>query len=188
MIANVSQYTDDVLSKDERDRLIGQAYFLRGLAYFDLANEFKNGACYYKASVGQSDYYAPTATEDELWSQIYSDFQNAESMLPISYDNVTGPDKGQKGRATKGAAAGLLGKAYLYRKDWTKAATQFEKFLNGPLKNVYSLMPDYRDNFKDANENNAESLFEIQFKEGEGTDFNWTGEPSSAWKQVQAFR
>jgi tetratricopeptide (TPR) repeat protein len=186
VLSYVGNYSESVISKDEKDRLLGQAYFLRGLAYFNLANEFKIVPVITKPPVGQADYYPPTATEDVLWSQIYSDFQNAEAMLPVSYDNVTGPDKGQRGRATKGAAAGMLGKAYLYRKDWTKAATQFEKFISGPLKNVYSLMPDYRDNFKDVNENNAESLFEVQFKEGEGTDFNWTGEPSSAWKQVQA--
>jgi tetratricopeptide (TPR) repeat protein len=186
VLSYVGNYSESVISKDEKDRLLGQAYFLRGLAYFNLANEFKIVPVITKPPVGQADYYPPTAAEDVLWSQIYSDFQNAEAMLPVSYDNVTGPDKGQRGRATKGAAAGMLGKAYLYRKDWTKAATQFEKFISGPLKNVYSLMPDYRDNFKDVNENNAESLFEVQFKEGEGTDFNWTGEPSSAWKQVQA--
>jgi hypothetical protein len=186
-LAYVAPYPESVLSKEEKDRLMGQAYFLRGLAYYDLATTFKAVPVITKPPVGQGDYYPATATEDVLWNQIYSDFQAAESMLPISYDNVTGPDKGQKGRATKGAAAGMLGKAYLYRKDWTKAAAQFEKFLTGPLKNVYSLMPDYRDNFKDVNENNAESLFEVQFKEGEGTDFNWTGEPSSAWKQVEAF-
>jgi hypothetical protein len=42
----------------------------------------------------------------------------------------------------------MLGKAYLYRKDWAKAGAQFEKFFTGGLlAGVYSLMPDYRDNF-----------------------------------------
>jgi hypothetical protein len=117
---------------------------------------------------------------------VYADLQKAETDLPISYDNVTGLDKGQKGRATKGAATGLLAKSYLYRKDYAKSQTELEKFLTGELKNVYSLMPDYRDNFKDKNENNAESLFEVQFTEGTGTDINWAGDPSGSWKQVQA--
>ncbi|MEP6845145.1 MAG: RagB/SusD family nutrient uptake outer membrane protein, partial [Panacibacter sp.] len=100
-------------------------------------------------------------------------------------DNVDGLDKGDKGRATKGAAAGLLGKAYLYRKDYTNAKAEFDKFFTGELKNVYLLMPDYRDNFKDINENNSESLFEIQFTPGIGTDMNWAGDPVASWKQVQ---
>ena len=186
VLANVTNYPTDILTKEEKDRILGQAYFLRGLAYYNLATSFKEVPVITTPPVDANEYYAATATEDVLWTQIYTDFQTAESLLPTSYDNVVGPDKGQKGRATQGAAAGMLGKAYLYRKDWAKAGAQFEKFISGPLKNVYSLMPDYRDNFKDVNENNSESLFEVQFAEGAGTDFNWTGEPSSAWKQVTA--
>ena len=80
----------------------------------------------------------------------------------------------------------MLGKAYLFRKDYTKAGTQFEKFINGELKGVYSLVPDYQDNFTETNENNSESLFEVQFQESGGTDFNWTGNPSTSWKTVHA--
>jgi hypothetical protein len=186
VLAYVSEYPADVLTADEKNRLLGQAYFLRGLAYWNLATTFKIVPVITAPPLDQKDYYPPTATEEELWNQIFADFQQAETMLPVSFMNVTGPDQGQKGRATKGAAAGMLGKAYLYRKDWVKAGTQFEKFITGPLKDVYSLVPNYRDNFKDVNENNSESLFEIQFTEGAGTDFNWTGEPSTAWKQVTA--
>jgi starch-binding outer membrane protein, SusD/RagB family len=186
VIANVGPYAESVLSADEKSRILGQAYFLRGLAYYNLATSFKIVPVITEPVANPSDYFAPTATEDVLWNQIYADLQAAEAGLPLSYDNVTGLDKGQKGRATKGAAAGLLGKAYLYRKDYAKAGAQFEKFITGPLKNVYSLMPDYRDNFKDINENNSESLFEVQFTEGTGTDINWCCDPAGSWKQVQA--
>jgi hypothetical protein len=37
-----------------------------------------------------------------------------------------------------------------------------------------------------VNENNSESLFEVQFAEGAGTDFNWTFDPTTSWKQVTA--
>ncbi len=187
VLAYVSQYDPSVLTADQKNRILGQAYFLRGLAYYDLATSFKIVPVITEPITNSSQFYAPTATEDVLWSQIFSDLQAAEANLPISYANVDGPDKGQKGRATKGAAAGLLGKAYLYRKDYVKAGAQFEKFFSGgPLNGVYSLMPNYRDNFKDVNENNAESLFEVQFTEGTGTDFNWTFDPTTSWKQVTA--
>lgn len=188
VLTNVGKLGNDVLSADEKNRMLGQAYFLRGLAYFNLATTFKIVPVITEVPLDENNYFPATATEDELWNQIYSDFTEAEGLLPISYMNVTGHDQGHKGRATRGAAAGMLGKAYLYRKDWAKAGTQFEKFITGPLKDVYTLMTDYRDNFRDAvdKENNAESLFEVQFTEGAGTDFNWTGEPSAAWKQVTA--
>ena len=166
---------------------MGQAYFLRGLAYYNLATTFKIVPVITKPVESPGDYSAPTATEDALWNQIYADLQAAEANLPISYDNVSGLDKGQKGRATKGAAAGLLGKAYLYTKDYVKAGAQFEKFFSGgALSGVYSLVADYRDNFRDKNENNSESLFEVQFTEGTGTDINWCCDPVGSWKQVQA--
>jgi starch-binding outer membrane protein, SusD/RagB family len=186
VIAYVTPYEESVLPAEEKKRILGQAYFLRALAYYNLATTFKTVPVITTPLIDPNDYSSPTATEEVLWNQIFADLTEAETDLPITYDNVTGLDVGQKGRATKGAAAGLLGKAYLYRKDYAKAAAQFEKFINGPLKNVYSLMPDYRDNFRDTKENNSESLFEVQFTEGAGTDVNWCCEPSSSWKQVQA--
>jgi starch-binding outer membrane protein, SusD/RagB family len=186
VIANVSNYSESVLPDTEKKRILGQAYFLRGLAYYNLATSFKVVPVITTQISTKEDYFPATATEEVLWDQIFSDLAEAETDLPISYDNVTGLDQGQKGRATKGAAAGLLGKAYLFRKDYAKAATQFEKFFTGSLKDVYSLVPDYRDNFKDINENNSESLFEVQFTEGAGSDINWCCNPGAAWKQVQA--
>lgn len=186
VIANVTPYAESVLPATEKNRILGQAYFLRGLAYYNLATSFKIVPVITEPIADPNDYFAPTATEDDLWNQVYKDLQAAEANLPVSYDNVTGLDKGQKGRATKGAAAGLLAKSYLYRKDYVKAASELEKFFTGELKNIYSLMPDYRDNFKDINENNSESLFEVQFTEGTGTDINWCCDPAGSWKQVQA--
>lgn len=188
VIANVGNYTNGDLTADQKARIVGQAYFLRGLAFYNLATSFKIIPIITKPFEKTSEFYTPTATEEEIWNQIYADFQAAEAALPVSYNNVEGPDKGQLGRATKGAAAGMLGKSYLYRKEWAKAGAQFEKFFaGGPLAGVYSLLPDYRDNFKDINENNQESLFEVQFTEGGGTDFNWTFDPTTSWKQVEAF-
>ena len=186
VIYYVNQYDESVLPKDQKERILGQAYFLRGLAYYNLATTFKIVPVITEPALDKAQYYAATSTEQEVWNQVFTDLQTAESKLPKSYANVTGPDQGQIGRATQGAAAGLLGKAYLYKKDYAKAGAQFEKFITGELKGVYGLQADYRNNFKDINENNSESLFEVQFQEGTGTDFNWTGEPSTAWKQVTA--
>jgi starch-binding outer membrane protein, SusD/RagB family len=186
VIANVGQYDASVLPTEEKNRILGQAYFLRGLAYYNLATSFKIVPVITEPIASSNEYNTPTATEEVLWGQIFTDLAAAEASLPINYNNVTGLDQGQKGRATKGAAAGLLGKAYLFRKDYVKAGLQFEKFFaGGSLSGAYSLMPDYRDNFKDANENNAESLFEIQFTPGTGTDMNWCCDPTASWKQVQ---
>ena len=187
VLAYVSKYDASVLGNEEKNRILGQAYFLRGLAFYNLALSFHDIPIITEPFKNPDEFFSATSSQEEIWKQITSDLQNAEANLPISYDNVDGLDKGQKGRATRGAAAGLLGKAYLYEKDYANAGAQFVKFFTGgPLAGVYSLMADYRDNFKDVNENNAESLFEIQFTEGTGSDINWCCDPTGSWKQVQA--
>ncbi len=186
VLEGVGKMDAAIINADLKKRVLGQAYFLRGLAYYNLATTYKIVPVI-TSSEFNKDNYPATATEDVLWNQIFSDFQAAETNLPVSYDNVTGADKGQKGRATMGSAAGLLAKAYLYRKDYTKAAAQCDKFINGPLKGVYALVANYRDNFKDVNENNSESLFEVQFKEDGGSVDNWCCQPTADWKQWTSF-
>ena len=124
---------NSVIDADLKKRVLGQAHFLRGLAYYNLATTFKIVPVI-TSSAFNKDNYPATATEEVLWNQIFSDLQAAQSSLPVSYTNVTGLDQGQKGRATMGSAAGLLAKAYLYRKDYAKAAAQCEIFINGALK------------------------------------------------------
>lgn len=173
-----------------QQRLLGQAHFLRGLAYFNLANTFQVIPLITESPSSPDDYYPATASEEEIWSQIMADFQTAKDLLPVSYNDVRGPDQGNVGRATKGAAAGMLGKSFLYRQQWDRAASEFNELINGALS-VYSLVPDYRANFSPLpqHENNAESLFEVQFATPEevgGTDINWAGNPNANWRQVSA--
>ena len=177
------------MDADLKARIIGQARFLRGLALFNLANTYKAVPVPLELPVDKSKYNTPTATDEALWNQIFDDFKAAKEALPVTYAGVNGPDVGQTGRATKGAATGMLGKAYLYKQRWTEAAAEFSELIIGAQSGKYSLMPDYRDNFKEVNENNTESLFEIQFGQPDavgGTIMNYGGEPNANWKQVSS--
>ena len=172
-----------------KTRALGQAHFLRGLAYFNLVTNFQKVPLILTVAQSEEEYYPATATEEAIWNQIILDFQTAQSMLPVTYNNVTGPDQGQVGRATKGAATGFLGKAYLYTKQWDNATTEFQKLIQGPEVNIYSLTDNYQDNFGPFTENNSESLFEVQFATPDqvgGTVKNYGGEPSSSWMQVSS--
>nr|WP_233173534.1 RagB/SusD family nutrient uptake outer membrane protein [Pedobacter sp. ASV19] len=186
VIFNVPSIT---MNEDLKKRLLGQAHFLRGLAYFNLAVTYKTVPLIDELPTDKTKYFPHTATEEALWNQIIADFKAAKDALPVSYVGLTGPDAGQIGRATKGAAAGMLGKAYLYREKWQDAATEFNDLINGSMKGTYRLMADYRDNFKEINKNNAESLFEVQFGQPDalgGTVMNYGGEPNANWKQVSS--
>ena len=162
-----------------KNRILGQAYFLRGLYFFHAVNMFKKVPLPTEVAL-----YTPQKTEAEGWAQVIADFKAAADLLPTSYDGVTGIDKGQKGRATKGAALGYLGKAYLFTKEFANAKTTFKQVID---LGVYSLMSNYRDNFTTANENNAESLFEVQFsRDAGGVDLGWGGVPASGWGKTSA--
>lgn len=163
-----------------KSRILGQAYFLRGLFFFHLVNMFKD----VPLPLSNSEIYHKQMTQAEGWAQVIADFKAAADLLPTSYNNVVGLDAGQKGRATKGAALGYLGKAYLFTKDFPNARDTFKKVID---LGVYSLVSNYHDNFTDTNENNSESIFEVQFsRSAGGVDLGWGGAPQSGWGKTSA--
>jgi tetratricopeptide (TPR) repeat protein len=163
-------FTDATL----KNKILGQAYFLRGLYLFHAVNMFKNVPLPTKIAA-----FYPQKTEAEGWAQVIADFKAAADLLPTTYTDVN-----DKGRATKGAALGYLGKAYLFTKDFTNAKTTFKQVID---LGVYSLVSNYRDNFTDTNENNSESLFEVQFsRSAGGVDLGWGGAPASGWGKTSA--
>ncbi|SFD87719.1 Starch-binding associating with outer membrane [Chitinophaga sp. CF118] len=187
-VARCNQVLDNVpgisMDADLKNRVLGQAYFLRGLYFFHLVNMFGNVALPITTPKSSSDFFSPQTTEAQGWKQVIADFKAAVDLLPATYTNVSGADANQLGRATKGAAMGYLGKAYLFNKMYTEAAAQFKGVID---LGVYDLMPDYKDNFTESKENNIESVFEIQFSTTVGgTDLGWQGIPTSTWAKTSA--
>ena len=167
-----------------KNRIIGQAYFLRGLYFFHLVNLFGNVSLPLTSPKSTNDFFVHQSTPDVGWKQVMADFKAAAPLLPVSYTTVSGPDANQLGRATKGAALGYLAKTYLFNKMYQDASDQFKAVM---ALGVYSLVPNYKDNFTEANENNAESIFEVQFSTTVGgTDLGWQGVPTSTWAKASA--
>lgn len=162
-----------------KQRVLGQAYFLRGLYLFHAVNMFRN----VPIPLTIDELKHPQKTQAEGWAQVKADLQMAADMLPVSYAGLTTADA-QVGRATKGAALAFLGKAQLFTGDFTAAKATFESVMG---LGVYSLVPNYRDNFTTANENNSESIFEIQFsREAGGVALGWGGIPAADWGKTSA--
>jgi starch-binding outer membrane protein, SusD/RagB family len=179
----VIDYTPKITMDAElKKRVLGQAYFLRGLYFFHLVNLFGNVSLPTRSVQTKEDFFVGQSTTEQGWNQVIEDFKKAAEMLPATYESVSGADKGQTGRATKGAALAYLGKTYLFNKKFAEAATQFKAVID---LGIYKLVPNYRDNFTEANENNSESLFEVQFsRDAGGKDMNWGGEPAPGWGRV----
>ncbi|TXG38642.1 RagB/SusD family nutrient uptake outer membrane protein [Seonamhaeicola maritimus] len=136
-----------------RDNIVGEAYFIRAFNYFNLLNSWRNIPLITVPSAEVDLFTVVQAAPEEVWAQIESDLQMAKSMLPASWSSD------QLGRATSGAAAGYLGKAYLYQGKWAEAKAEFQSVMTS---GTYQLMDDYAHNFTEEFENNAESLWEIQ--------------------------
>lgn len=169
------------MDENLKNRVLGQAHFLRGLFFFHAVNMFKN----VPLPLTSEEIYHEQKSQAEGWAQVISDLTTAANLLPVSYDDVNGPDLGQTGRATKGAALAYLGKAYLFTYDYPNAKTTFEDLF---LLNEYALVSNYRDNFTAYNENNSESIFEVQFSReaGGGVELGWGGAPQPGWGKTSA--
>ncbi|MBV7530860.1 RagB/SusD family nutrient uptake outer membrane protein [Chitinophaga sp. sic0106] len=155
------------LAADKEKAYLAEAKFLRGLNYFILVTNFGEVAIRTTVPVVIDDYFVAKSPEKDVWAQIIKDFSEAAADLPVAY---TGADIG---RATKGAALGMLGKSYVYTKDYANAETTLKQLTTAPF--TYHLVANYEDNFKATTENNAESLFEVQLADVGGTN-PWAGE------------
>ena len=151
---------DAEMDEDLRNRITGEALFLRGLHYFNIAGVYGSGPIQTTSFAGGEQ--APIGNQAELYEQAASDFEEAMLLLPTDYEDD------DVGRATEGAARGMLAKTLFQIKDWEGAEEQILIILDmtgSGGQTLYQLV-SYKDNFTAENENNSESLFEIQFAYG----------------------
>ena len=166
---------DNAALSDKMKRIKGQMLFLRGLAYYNLAGYYQNPILItdYNTYSTLDGLYASNSTYDEVLDQVEKDFQEAMTLLPTR-------DAGgewAKGRATCGAAAGYYARALMMRHKYSEALAVLKSIISGTYGH-YELMKNYGDNFREgaAYENNAESLFEVQYLDygSQGVDDEWT--------------
>jgi len=142
-----------------RAQIVGEAKFLRAMHYYWLAGLF--GGVPLKVHETQTigaDAF-PRATAAETWAQIAKDLTEAAAVLPTTWPSA------DFGRATKGAALTLLGKAYLQSAATTGTSGDYQKAIDA-LKQVltlgYILDPNYASLFDGTNEQSKEIIWSIQ--------------------------
>ena len=144
-----------------KDRSLGEAYFLRGFAYWRLHIIYGGTAIILEEDVLAGEYNKPKSTIAEMQAQIESDLLMATQLLPASH---SGDDVG---RVHSGSAWGLLSKLYMYMDRLNDAISAGNNVINGP----YPLAENFADNFRIETENNPEMLFAVQALDG------WAGTP-----------
>ncbi|MFD2572864.1 RagB/SusD family nutrient uptake outer membrane protein [Spirosoma soli] len=151
VIAALPDITDPLLTTAEKNQLLGEAYFIRALNYFDLGRAWGGVPLVLKPTRSVADGKGvKRSTQAQTYDQVLADLTQAESLLP---DGTT------RNRAVKSTARALRARLHLYRQQWADA----ESFATQVLTNKnYSLVTPYR-TFFTAPFLSSESIFELTY-------------------------
>ena len=149
-----------ITNEAEKNRIAGEARFMRGLTYFNLVRMFGKVSLVTKPVTNYAEAQVPRAEVSKVYEQIISDLEAAYNMLPLPADKV-------EGHPHKYAAQALLAKVYLTMAGNDETSEYWQKAYDAALdvyqNGQYNLVRPYEKLFGSPNKNNEESIFEIQF-------------------------
>ena len=151
----------EVVNEDDRDRVEGEALFLRSLMFFDLvrfyAQQYQSGTAATQSGIPlvltptrgiDEESFVSRNSVEEVYNQVIADLILAASKLPDENDVY----------ATSGAANALLARVYLQKGDYAKARDAASLVIESGL---YELLPSYSDVFNN-DDNTSEDIFATQ--------------------------
>ena len=151
----LSKIDDVSIPEGNKQRFVAESKFLRALFYFNLVRVFGKVPLVTRNIVTIEEAYTYGREDVNLvYKQIIEDLSSAAPVLPLSV-------KGEEGRATQGAAYGLLGRVYLTIHDYQNAKASLEKVISSKQ---YDLLTDYNALWNSDAKNHKESIFDVQFK------------------------
>lgn len=160
------------LREDLKKRIIGEAQFLRASYYFILVQLFGDVPLITEPQTPADDLRPARTDKTKVYELIVDDLTKAIGNLPSRAD-YSGSDIG---RASKGAAIGLLMKVHLTLGNYQQVVDLYPQ-LNGM---GYALNATYSDNFDPRTKNSVESLFEVQYSGKTSYSF-WDNENQASW-------
>jgi hypothetical protein len=130
---NIIFYTNHIINSKDKiegnqeavDQLVGEAYALRAMQYFELINlyaePFNSSTASTDAGVPVTTIYEtgvdyPIATVEEVYRLILSDLEEAETLI-----NIEQQTPGLNYRFSQWALQAFKARVYLYRQEWQKA-------------------------------------------------------------------
>jgi hypothetical protein len=146
-----------------RNRIVGEAKFLRALNYFNLVRLFGGVPLETVETTSLDSLQKPRATTSDVYALIVQDLQDAIKVLP----RASTYGSSDVGRASRGAAKTLLAKVFIQRAgagggtpaDYQSALTLLQDV---DATEGYSLLANFGDLFDMKHEVNAEVIFDIQ--------------------------
>lgn len=171
-LANTAIQTADTLKLTDPSSLtnVGEAKFLRAFSYFDLVRSYgRVPKIDFRVFKPEDAQIKKVDNESEIFALIDADLTFAESNLPFNWNSASGISK-YPGRITSGAAKTLHAKTYLWRKQWAQALGLCNSIMSSVQYNLHS---PYWEIWKTSQENNEESIFEIQALQTAGAKINY---------------
>jgi len=176
VLDNVPNIEDPALDEgNRRNQILAEARAIRAYNYFHLVRLWGPVPLVLNVPASIQEMQPARASVDEVYAQIIEDLDFAAANARTSAPN--------KGIITQGVAHAILAQVYaaLPTPNWTKVLDE----TNATLASGYSLFGSYDGLFEIANENNSESIWEMQYDGWSGAHGNWM--PSvivgSGWKR-----
>lgn len=158
VLKNVPGITDAALTS-RKDRILGEAYFLRALFYFYLARTYENVPLILQAYEDLTgDFYPKNSDRATVFTQVEADLKEAESRIPDVPFTTTVENKG---KATKAAVRSAMADLYLWQKKYQQAADAADLVINSPAKYTLVTGANYATIF--TTKNTTESILEVQY-------------------------
>jgi hypothetical protein len=172
VIAYVPSVEDPLLTSLEKNKIVGEAYFIRALGYFDLGRGWGGVQLQLKPTSDlASAKGVKRSTLQQTYDQVLADLIQAENLLP--------EDVSTRNRAQKSTARALRARLHLYRKEWAQAETYATQVISN---SKYALVSPYKAFFT-APFGTTESVFELTFSANDRNTFWNLWYPSSAGGQ-----
>ncbi|MBE9583260.1 RagB/SusD family nutrient uptake outer membrane protein [Mucilaginibacter sp. JRF] len=152
VITKVPSLVGPGFTQVQNDQIVGEAKFIRALAYFDIARAW-GGAQIVLTPTTSIDALPQIkrSTLDQTFDQVEQDLNDAEALLPNTVNRI---------RATKRTVWALKARLYLYRKNWVKADEYATKIIEAT---DYELLKPFSSWFANDVVGTRESIFELAY-------------------------
>jgi hypothetical protein len=180
IICNIQRITQSpeksTISVFQQDRALGQTYFIRALAYYNLVRTYGQVPLIIDLEV---DYHITRSTFAEIYQFIIGDLKKAESLVPDDYKVASEATELEKAsayaRPTKGTVKALMASVYLTMAGYplkeasayALAAQKAKEVIDNESAYGYQLLPNFADLWKWQNgwqsTGNAEDVFACYF-------------------------
>jgi starch-binding outer membrane protein, SusD/RagB family len=144
------------LSAYVKNRLIGEAKFIRAFFYFYAINLYGDVPL-----TTNTDYQVNNSitrsSKELVYKQIVLDLQDAEELLGEGFSDPYGINIDERYRPNKAAAQALLARVYLYTDKWPEAESTASKIIDNTT--LYDLKDDLNDAFL---KNNKEAIWQLR--------------------------